>query len=1259
MSLFSATLLSATFGKDVAEQPVWERLYSNGSVFPFGLYSVETKENMAAVRADGFNFIQTYGTQSVEWVRLAAEAGLGVAVHVGPSLKKDEKDVAEPFNKDVHLKAFAEDFNRFKDEQNIVCWAIPEEQRWWRGSEMTLVKEYASYIHNNDPRKRPVGMYQAGHYDIQGLVRYVPHLDWLNKGVYTVYAGRDTCRAWVGKQVDDLTSALHLGSQPWPIRGAKGRMPMAVLELFSEFPKYQPDLRLNARKAYHDTYASIVAGAKGIFVFSHFHRVRTDGAYDGFKQAAGEIAAGLGEIIVAGAPRDGVSVEIVQGPVEIPADIPQLTDDSYPAGPAPTMRPSVRFAVWDHAGMTTLIAVNSANVPVHARVRLPYPALASVECPYEKRTVKADAGVFEDNFEPLAVHIYRTPCFRLNFAGVRRAYLRGETIDARMALSIPAGFDASTLKVSMAFPGLEEEQGAKPTGRDGGFEVNFPVASKGLRPDAYYARFRLMRGNEILTEHRERFVVVQPAPKDGINVSLWPDNAVGDAFAAGNGAAFINYFNSLGFNEHCLYWEDQHECAHNATESKNMLRDIFDTALEQGVVMGMTASTIPVTTNVAEACLLSSDGKLQAKASASQFTPQRIELTKKLAADILAEANQFPAFQRLFMNSEAEDRLGMDYNPAARERIEAALGFKLSEPLGEPKYIAEGVINANDRRLRYERVRWKLGDGWVFGNATLAQAVRSGKPDVRAWSDPLRNGMVLGRFDGLDEVSTWTYTNPDLKGMVSGVETLFAEARGTKMGVRQSITFYNYAGSLTPSSNRWDSDKTFCMEADRATILGWVLLARRIDTLSYYYSSLLNPFMHRGYTFTEREKLQFSPATSAAIGRFNTEIVRPFGPLVKSLERPKRAAAVLSSFSSQVYRKSPILNGHYPAEQIRHFYSLLAMNNIPADVVFDEQIEQGCLKDYTALFLPKCDTLTETCWKNILEFQKAGGLVVADQYLRADIPGAIRVDYDFTYRDRVTANALNLKMDFQVKDDLATRKEHEKEKIEAGVDAQEDQRRMEQYAAQLRSTIGAKMDMLSDFGADTPTALCHLLRKGQTEYLFVANDKRTYGPRGTKWKSVLDQGVAQKVAITLREAPHRVAFYDLLSGEKLAVERKGGFNVLAVDLKPAWGTIIAVYPCEVETVAINAPERIKRGETLTVKASVSGKKGTAIEGVVPFHIVLQDESGRVAVDRYCAAENGAISLAYELARNDLPGRWCAWVKDFATGKIVQRIVVVE
>ncbi|MDO9542919.1 MAG: beta-galactosidase trimerization domain-containing protein, partial [Kiritimatiellia bacterium] len=616
------------------------------------------------------------------------------------------------------------------------------------------------------------------------------------------------------------------------------------------------------------------------------------------------------------------------------------------------------------------------------------------------------------------------------------------------------------------------------------------MASKGLRPDAYYARFRLMRKNDILTEHVERFVVTQPPSNDGIRVSLWPDNAVGDAFAAGNGAAFLNYFNSLGFNEHCIYWGAQGKCAHTATEAKNMLRDIFDTALEQGIVLGVTSGTFSTTTNVTEAYVASGE-KLPANAVASQFTPQRIEQTKKTADEILAAIGQFPAFQRLFINTEAEDSLGMDRNPAARERIEAALGFKLTEPLGETKYIAEGVIAADDKKLHYERVRWKLGDGWVFGNATLAQDIRTGRPDVRAWSDPFRNCMVMGRFDGLNEASTWTYCNPDLKVMTSAVETLFAEARGTKLGVRQSITFYNYAGTIAPAEDCWDPDKTFCIEADRATIIGWLLLARRVDTLSYYYSSSFNPFMFRGYPLTEWEKLQFSPATSAAIGRFNTEIIRPLGPLVKSLERPKRAAAVLSSFSSVVYRKSPNLNGHYPTEQISHFYSLLAMNNIPADVVFDEQIEQGCLKDYSALFLPKCDTLTETCWKNILEFKKAGGLVVADQYLRADIPGAVRVDYDFTYRDRVNANALNLKMNFTEKDDLATRKKREKEKVEAGVDAQEDQRRMEQYAAQLRSAIGAKMDALTDFGADTPTALCHLLRKGQTEYLFVVNDKRT------------------------------------------------------------------------------------------------------------------------------------------------------------------------
>jgi len=78
--------------------------------------------------------------------------------------------------------------------------------------------------------------------------------------------------------------------------------------------------------------------------------------------------------------------------------------------------------------------------------------------------------------------------------------------------------------------------------------------------------------------------------------------------------------------------------------------------------------------------------------------------------------------------------------------------------------------------------------------------------------------------------------------------------------------------------------------------------------------------------------------------------------------------------------------------------------------------------------------------------------VISDQYLRAPIPGALRTEYDFTYRERVTAKAIVEGADVKRGDDHLDVNKAAAVKVK-GVTAEEDQRTLEAYAARLEPVL--------------------------------------------------------------------------------------------------------------------------------------------------------------------------------------------------------------
>ena len=99
--------------------------------------------------------------------------------------------------------------------KQVAWWAIrPEELRWWRKDEMQYLAIVCETIRDNDPRDRPIYMYNPNHRDAKSLIPIAEHVDVLAKGCYVNHVGRKRDRAWVRWSVEQEIEALKAAGRP-------------------------------------------------------------------------------------------------------------------------------------------------------------------------------------------------------------------------------------------------------------------------------------------------------------------------------------------------------------------------------------------------------------------------------------------------------------------------------------------------------------------------------------------------------------------------------------------------------------------------------------------------------------------------------------------------------------------------------------------------------------------------------------------------------------------------------------------------------------------------------------------------------------------------------------------------------------------------------------------------------------------------------------------------------------------------------------
>jgi len=386
-----------------------DKVYPQGRIFPMTMFSVggtsggkaPEKDLQAALKrykAYGFTMMGPQYELNDRILDDAKAHGLKVLYTVGMPLNFHAKTPPKFTAQDVENAIKTQVLKVAKNPQ-IGWWYLqPEELRHWRKNEMMYLETAVDTIHRTDPLKRPVWMYDPGHRVADGLSHTAKRLDLCGKGIYTNYSGQRDSRIWIRWSIEQEIEGIK--------KAGASAIPIAVPEMFQ-----QPDaehLAMIPKWVRHDVYLSLVAGARGVVVFSLRKRPKF-AAHEAYYSAYGQVARelclepGLGQVFLFGERRKDIRIEVLQGPKQIPPK-----EGTGGIRPPARKYPPVSILDAAHKSGRYLFAVNSANTPVRIRVKgLPGERILGEGVFGRTQPLEIKQGTFELQFAPLDVKAIR------------------------------------------------------------------------------------------------------------------------------------------------------------------------------------------------------------------------------------------------------------------------------------------------------------------------------------------------------------------------------------------------------------------------------------------------------------------------------------------------------------------------------------------------------------------------------------------------------------------------------------------------------------------------------------------------------------------------------------------------------------------------------------------------------------------------------------------------------------------------------------
>ena len=590
----------------------------------------------------------------------------------------------------------------------------------------------------------------------------------------------------------------------------------------------------------------------------------------------------------------------------------------------------------------------------------------------------------------------------------------------------------------------------------------------------------------------------------------------------------------------------------------------------------------------------------------------------------------FPAVDLVLADSEFRDGNQVSFRPESREAFKAFAGYDIPKLIRSKSGVRyrelldfprDRIIPDDDQILTFYRWFWGGGDGYPGFVSNERRGLRADREDLRVlWDPAVRCPSKWGSGGEVDWLGHWTYVYPDPLVMGLAADEMFAMVKGgpshqevTKM--TQIICYRSgTTGPLPKDKSKWTEwekrlpeTRFITVPPDLMEIGFWQKIARPVRSIMYHGAGSLWPSKPGGYDYTH-------PDTAPRLTRLVKDFLRPFGPML--LDVPDRPAdlAMLESFTSQMFYGGATFGSM--RNPVGRMHGVLCRAHLQPDVVYDETILRDGLAQYKVLVAPLCHTLTESVAKAVQEWQDKGGVLAADEILAP----------------RLMPDILITQCDRGEKANLVAK------------------------ASELRGQLSEVYTPYGD--ADTPDAILRFRKFGTTDYLFVVNDKRTYGDYIGQYRRVMEKGLPLKATLTVRR-PQGVV-YDLESGKPVKTTEVAGALTFTAELGPGGGRLYMIAARPIAGVVVEGSRQVARGKSITFAISVNDASGRPLDAVASLRVDIVDAEGRPAEHSgWYGAKDGRLSLTLDIAPNDAPGNWRLQVRELASGKAAEAVFEVR
>lgn len=656
---------------------------------------------------------------------------------------------------------------------------------------------------------------------------------------------------------------------------------------------------------------------------------------------------------------------------------------------------------------------------------------------------------------------------------------------------------------------------------------------------------------------------------------------------------------------------------------KKMIASRTDYAMLNNMSIGIQIallSAVPAGGN--DMCVVRKDGTRSIRLNA------RNEKTIKYICSGMEKIAKFlkdyPAINRILLDSEIENFLEQGYAKEDIDRARKELGFE--PPISETanmeidntagrvvripqsvKKATPAVFPTDNKYYRFMSWFWDRGAGDNLIRAQVAKIIKKERPDIQVYHDPYRNVPLSSRMEGMDFAGTWFYCHPDAGETFMAVESMLSACRAggrpEKFQLDPSLWLYSY--KIGPAKGRWAGVQPANIYLT-ALHLGF---AAKPEMIEIYDLNFLLPTSKP--EFREKHIRQ-------TVSDFAKKFVKPLWSATRHLEREQPKTALMLSFGSQIFNRS--YWGGYGNSSANTILNLFWKANIPTAIITEETIRKGELANYDQILLYRTSHLPQDVFDKLKTFADKGGKILTEP-------------------DSPWAKLFPKAVKFPIETEKITDTTYWSVKHKKGFTADVMYAEQQNYAKALR-----KFKQAGSTFADTESTELYIrtLQSGDCKYVFLMNDKRTFGDYfGKKYKSVYDAGLPLKADVSLKT---NGAVYEFPAKKKL--ELKNG--KVSLDFKPVEGKLLIVYPEAVGAVKVENIPTFQAGKKAVFKISVLNGKQKQLKGIQPIRVLLTMPNGQ-KMEQFISAKNGSAEFVYVPGQNEPNGKWKLEAEELASG----------